>query len=303
MKIKTNLLLSAIFVFTLAVCAFAQQAAVQIPRDSQRAETVQTIGDARVSIVYHRPNSKGRPIFGEGEKFLVPYGKIWRTGANENTIFEVSENVRINGLELPAGKYGLHTIPGKDEWIVIFSRDNDKWGSFSYNEKQDALRVKVKPQIVQTPRETMMFAFDTVAPSATSVVIEWDKLRVPFAVDAGDVTTRVLTKLRKQITSVDQTNQQAVFGARMTTANFILDNKIKDAYAEAAKLIDESLKTRETFSTLRAKARISAEMGNYKDAITFGEKAVSVGKAANPSINAEMMANFEKTLAEWKTKR
>lgn len=298
MKNFSKLLFVTIFVFGLTVAAVAQQQQVEIPRASQRAEVWQTVGDAKVGIIYHRPSVKGREIWGK----LVPYGQVWRVGANENTIFEVTQNAKINGQDLPAGRYGLHAIPNKDEWILIFNKVNNEWGSFRYDEKQDALRVKIKPQWSNDSRETMLISFDSVTPTTTEVVVSWEKLRLPFTVDVGDVNSRVLGKLRTQIASADSTNTNVLAGARITAANFVIDNKIKDSYAEAAKWIDEALKMRETFQTLRAKARISAEMGNFKEAVMYGEKAVTIGKAANPPINAELLANFEKEVAAWKAK-
>lgn len=315
MKIWNKIILSAFFALALAGASMAQQAGVQPPRASQRAEVAQTVGDARIAVVYHRPNANGRTLYGcqtndvipVGEtKYpcLVPYGQVWRVGANENTTFEVSENVKVNGQDLPAGKYGLHAIPGKDEWTIIFSKKNADWGSFSYKQENDQLRVKAKPQTVSDMRETMMIEFDSVKPTATNVVIEWGNVRVPFTVDAGDVQARVLGKMRNQIAgATDASNVQAYIGARANAANFVYENKIKSAYADASSWLDESLKAREAFGVLRLKARLSAEMGNTKDAVTFGEKALAVGKAATPPVNAEALANFEKEVAGWKSKQ
>jgi hypothetical protein len=297
MKIRNKIFLAVLCALTLTCSAFAQQ--VQIPRESPRAEVAQTVGDTRIAIVYHRPSIKGREVWGK----LVPYGAVWRTGANENTTFEVSENVKINGQDLPTGKYGLHTIPNKDEWTIIFSKKNDEWGSFTYKPENDALRVKTKPDTRPNSLETMLIGFDTITPTNARVVLEWEKLRVPFTVEVVGVQDRVLGKLRQQIAgTTDVTKAQPYIGARMTAANFVVDNKIKSAYADAATWIDEALKVRETFNTLRGKARISAEMGNFKDAVMYGEKAITVGKAAQPAVNADLMAGFEKEVASWKTK-
>ena len=296
MKNLTNLFLAALFLFGLTAGAVGQ---VQTPRESQRGEVAQVIGDARIAIVYHRPSVKGREIWGK----LVPYGEVWRTGANENTTFETSETIKIHGQDLPRGKYGLHTIPGRDEWTIIFSKKNDEWGSFTYKPENDQLRVKAKPETVATLRETMIIDFDSVTPTTATVAVQWEKLRVPMTIDAGDVNARVLVKLRDDVAKSAAGDAQIQVGAKMTAANFVLDNKLKDAYPAAAKWIDDSLKTREAFGTLRAKARISAETGNYKDAVLYGDKAVAVGKAAKPAVNADLMSGFEKDLASWKAKQ
>src|SRR5437899_746922 len=111
-------------------------AQLRTPRPSPKASVMQTVGLTDVTIVYSRPGVKGREIWGA----LVPYDKVWRTGANEATTFAVSDDVMINGQPLPKGTYSLHTIPGKDEWTIIFNKDAGQWGSFSYDEAKDALR-------------------------------------------------------------------------------------------------------------------------------------------------------------------
>src|SRR5678815_2963318 len=129
-----NYLFAAVFVLCFSLVGFAQ---LSVPRESQRQEIAQTVGDGKVSIVYHRPNTKGRQIWGcETKDFIpiannlypcvVPNNQVWRAGANENTTVEFSRDVNINGQPLPAGKYGFHIIPNKSDWVLIFSRDNDK---------------------------------------------------------------------------------------------------------------------------------------------------------------------------------
>lgn len=292
MKNYLQLFLSAICALAATSSAFAQQ--VQPPRESQRAEVAQTVGDARIGVVYHRPNAKGREVFGK----LVPYNEVWRTGANENTTFETTENIKINGQDLPAGKYGLHTIPGQNEWTIIFNKVNNEWGSFNYKQTEDQLRVKVKPQTAAQLQETMLISFDPVTATTASVVIAWDKLRVPFTVDAGNVTARVSGKLKTALAAAAPDNQQL----RNTAVNFIIDNKITESYPDAVRYSDESLKVKETFGNLRARARLAAAMGNFKDAAAYGDKAVALGKTAQPAINADVFATFQKDLAGWKAK-
>jgi hypothetical protein len=106
--------------------------------------------------------------------------------------------VKINGQVLPKGKYGLHTIPNRDEWTIIFNKVNNEWGSYNYNAKEDALRVMAKPVTAEF-KETMTIDFDNVTDTTAQIVIAWEKLRVPFTLDAGDVNMRVLTGFRRQI--------------------------------------------------------------------------------------------------------
>lgn len=298
---KTLLIL--FFILSLSLSVFAQ---LTLPRDSQRQEIVQTVGDTKISVVYHRPNTKGRALWGCQAKdvvpkanyqdpCLVPYGQVWRTGANENTTFEVSRDVTIEGQPLPAGKYGLHTIPNRDEWIIIFSKDNDDWGSFSYDEKKDALRVKVKPQTAEF-QETMSLGFGDVGQNTAKLVLRWEKIAVPFTVNVGDVSGRTLAVIREAIAN----RKPDDFRPINQGAGYVLSFKVKGSYEEAVGWLDTSIKARETFGNLSTKARILAEMGKIKEAIEAGEKAVAVGKAATPPANT---ADFEKTLAEWKARK
>src|SRR5262249_44033523 len=119
----------------------SQATELNLPRISQHGETSQTIGISTVTIKYSRPLANGREVWGK----IVPYGKVWRSGANENTTITFSDDATIEGKALPAGTYGLHMIPDKDQWTIIFSKNSTSWGSFSYDQKEDALRVTVKP--------------------------------------------------------------------------------------------------------------------------------------------------------------
>ena len=276
---RISLFISIVAVFTLN--AFSQ---LTLPRESQRQEIAQTVGDTKISIVYHRPNVKGRKIFGG----LEPYGKVWRTGANEATVFEVSNDIAIGGQKLPKGKYSLHTIPTESEWTIIFNKTWDQWGSFDYDVKQDALRITAKP-VEAHFHETMTIDIAHVTANTAQISIHWDKIAVPFTIDVGDVSGRLVTDARRKMVSEP-----------VQMANYVLNQKLTANYAEALGWLDGSIKIRETFSNLQTKARLLAEMGRTAEAITTGEKAVEVGKAATPAANS---ANFEKILAEWKAKK
>lgn len=294
MKIKV--LCSALFILASSLCIFGQ---LTLPRESQRQEISQTVGDTKVSIVYHRPNVKGRALWGcqttdvipkSGVTYpcLVPNGQVWRTGANEATVFEISNDIMVGGQKLPRGKYSLHTIPNGSEWTIIFNKTWNQWGSYSYDAKEDALRVNVKP-VASDFHETMAIEIEDVTANTAQVVIRWEKVTVPFTIDVGDVSGRLLTDARRRM------NTEPV-----QMANYVLSQKLTASYEEALGWLDASIKTRETFGNLQTKARLLAEMGRTQEAIAAGEKAVQVGKAANPAANT---AAFEKVLAEWKTKK
>lgn len=291
---KLKIFLFAIFLSIASVNIFAQAV---FPRASQKSTLSQTIGDTEVSIIYHRPNVKGRPIFGcqtndvipKGNvtyPCLVPSGQVWRTGANEATIFEINNDVMINGQKLPKGKYSLHTIPGAGEWTIIFNKNWGQWGSFTYDQKDDALRVTAKP-LTGEMKETMEIAVEDVSENKANIVVSWEKVRVPFALDIGDVSQRTIAKASRQIIS-DQ----------ISTANYIFSSKLTAQYQDAINMLDRANSGMETFAALNLKARILAEMGKKDEAIKIGERAVEVGKKATPAANT---TNFEQTLAQWKS--
>ncbi len=284
---KNKLILVGIITLFCAANVLAQ---LSLPRDSQRAEVAQVVGDTRVSLVYHRPNTKAREVWGK----LVPYGEVWRTGANENTTFEVSRDVKINGQTLPAGKYGLHTIPNKNEWTIIFNKVNDAWGSFSYKQENDQLRVTAKPQAVAESQETMSLGLENIKAKTAEVVIRWEKLRVPFTIDVGDMNARVLGDIRGQMKSLKADD----FRTPSQAASWIYSQKMTANYAEAIGWLDTSLKAKETPNALGLKAYLLADSGKKAEAIVAAERAIQLAKAMTPPGNT---TDIEKRLAEWKT--
>lgn len=173
------LLLVAVLTTLLTLPALAQRGSDK-PRVSPNASVSQTIGVTEVTISYGRPGVKGRTVWGE----LVPYGKVWRTGANEATTISFSKDVIIEGELLPAGTYGLFTVPKDGEWIIVFNKNAQQWGAFDYEASQDALRVKVKPQAADK-QEWMSFSFEDLSPNGATVVLRWDKLAVPFKIQTA----------------------------------------------------------------------------------------------------------------------
>ena len=144
---------------------------------SPRKELSGAMGQTELTINYGSPSVKGRAIWGD----LVPYDKVWRTGANEATRISVSQDVEIGGQTLPAGEYGFFTIPGESDWTLIFNSVAEQWGSYEYDESKDVMRVKVVPTMSEEVAEAMTFSVE----DAQTVVLAWEKVRVPFAIGAG----------------------------------------------------------------------------------------------------------------------
>ncbi len=283
----------------LACSAIVANAQLTIPRESTKQEFSQTVGDAKISITYNRPNSKGRVLWGctstdaipkGGVTYdcLVPNGQVWRTGANEATVFETTGDLLINGQKLPKGKYALFTIPGTEEWTIIFNKTWNQWGSFNYNVADDQLRVIAKP-IAGEMFETMAITIDDVTATTANVEIRWEKVVVPFKIDVGDMNGRIVGDMRRRMATEP-----------VQMANYAMQQKLTTTYPDILGWLDAAIKTRETFANLSAKARLLNEMGRTAEAISTGERAVAVGKSATPAANT---AGFEKTLSEWKSKK
>lgn len=309
--------LSAFAAFALALAAApAAVAQVRTPRPSQKASVMQTIGVTDVTITYSRPGVKGRTIWGDPpagttagtatlddarvrpkEAPVVAYGRVWRTGANEATLFTVTDDVLINGQPLKAGSYSLHTIPGRDEWTVIFNSDPGQWGSFAYDEKKDVLRVKVKPQAAADVQEWLAFQIDPVAENSARVNMRWEKLTVPFTVEVKDVKALTLEKMRAAVASAKADDWRTPLQA----ANYAFNNNV--AADEAMQWLDKSIKTKETFQNMYTKARVLAAQGKNADAVATAEKAIQMAKAPNSGIDANSIADLEKRMGEWKSKQ
>jgi len=283
MKTKIYLFLAVIL---LGVSSVSAQ--LSLPRESQRQTISQIIGDTNVSVVYHRPSVKSREIWGK----LVPYGEVWRTGANEATIFEISRDVKVNGQTLAAGKYSLHTIPNREEWTIIFNRTTEQWGSFNYDAKQDILRFNVKPAKAEF-QETMVLGFDNVRMNTADFVIAWENVKVPFTIDVGDVAGRTLTDIRARMTNLKPEDA----GTAQTAANWVLSMKLAASYNDALGWVNAGLKARETYPLMVTKARLLAELNRKPEAIATAEKAVQLGKSSTPAVNT---ANLEKMISDWK---
>jgi Protein of unknown function (DUF2911) len=289
--------------------ASAQNPAVRLPRPSQKASVMQTIGVTDITITYSRPGVKGRKIWGDApptadganstatlddarerakDAPIVPYGHVWRTGANEATVFAVTDDVLIQGQKLPAGTYSLHTIPGRDEWTVIFNSDAGQWGSFNYDEKKDALRVKVKPQTVAENQEWLLYSIPVVTPNSAQVVIRWEKVAVPFTVEVPNVEALMRAKVGAAI-AANPTDWKIPLAVAQQYAG-------DDKWDEALKWAEQSIKVKETFQNLATKAQLLFAAGRKDEALTVGEQAIQRGKADKADTT-----RFEKRFAGWKT--
>ena len=260
------------FAVCLAILGLARTVSAQndlnLPDVSQAAEVKQRIALTDITINYHRPLVSGRKIWGG----LVPYGKVWRAGANENTTIEFSDPVSIEGKALAKGTYGLHMIPNPDSWTVIFSKTNTGWGSYSYKQDEDALRVDVKPRPLAEMKDALEFEFEDLKPNSTAVTLMWEKLGVPFTVSIKDAD-QTLQNIRAQLKGRGQFTWQALDEA----AQFCLTRKIN--LDEALHWADASIQNEERFDNLSTKADILKALNRPDEAKTTWNHAVEVANA------------------------
>ncbi len=273
--------------FYLALAGIAGTASAQndlnLPDVSQAAEVKQRIALTDITVKYHRPLVNGRKIWGG----LVPYGKVWRAGANENTTIEFSDPVSVEGKPLPKGIYGLHMIPSPDSWTVIFSKTNTAWGSYSYDQKEDALRVDVKPRPLNGQKEALEFEFDDLKPDSTAITLKWDKLGVPFTVSVNDAD-QTLQNIRAQLRGRGQYSWQALDAA----AQFCLTRNIN--MDEALRWADASIQNEERFDNLSTKADILKALNKPDEAKTVWNHALEIATAPQLYTYGRQLQNQKK---------
>src|SRR5713226_5108474 len=257
------------FLFCLLMAAMsdvspAQSLVLDLPLPSQRAEVSQRIGVTDITINYHRPLVKDRKIW-DG---VVPYGKVWRAGANENTTITFSDPVLIEGKPLDKGTYGLHMIPNADEWTIIFSKNSTSWGSFTYDQAEDALRVTVKAKAADM-HNALTYDFDQLQPDSAVVKLEWEKIAVPFKVSV-DVHDVVLASLKKQLRSLSQYTWMSWDDA----ANYLLTEKI--GLDKALSYADKSIENEDRYDNEITKSRILTALNRKDEAATAQKKALAL---------------------------
>lgn len=249
-----------------------QATELKLPTLSQRAVGTQRIGITDITLVYCRPLVGGRNLWGAA----IPYGQVWRTGANENTTISFTDDISIEGHALPAGTYGLHAIPNADQWIIIFSKNSTSWGSFSYDEKEDALRVTVKPHPAEF-QEALAFTFDDLKPDSANVTLRWEKVAVPFHVSAN-VNEIVYRSIQNQLRSVGG----FTWAGYDEAANWLLDaNSNLD---QAIKWEDISIQNEERFENLLTKSQILDAQGKKQEAA--GLKSKALDKASGVQLHS-----------------
>ncbi|RPA69049.1 DUF2911 domain-containing protein [Cyclobacteriaceae bacterium YHN15] len=269
MKSKAKLLI--LFVVFISFGGInAQQ--IQMPQASPAAQISQKVGLTDVTVEYSRPSMRGRKIFGE----LVPFGEVWRTGANAATILTFSTDVKIEGNAVPAGSYALYSIPGKTEWTMILTSNTKLWGAVGYSDADDVLRFRVKPGKTGQKYETMEINFVDITDTGSTIALKWETTRVKFRIET-EVDDIVMAQIKELV--IDQQPQNP--GLYYQAANYYYTNNkdMDQAYEWITKSVNDDPK----YWTMHLKAKIELSLGKKKEAIESATKSIEMAKEArNP---------------------
>jgi hypothetical protein len=251
-----------------APALLAQAPPLVFPKQSPRASVSQTVGLTTIGLTYDRPAVNGRQVWGT----LVPFDSVWRAGANENTVLELSSPARIGGRTLGAGRYGLHMIPTKGDWTIILSRQANAWGSFSYDPKEDALRFTATPAPGDM-HERLTYTFDDPTDSVVVLTLRWEKLAVPFTIGV-DTKSVVTDSLREQLRGLGRFFWQPWSqAAAWCAANGV---NLEEATAWA----DKSIAMNENFTNLRVKAALLGQRGDEAGAEAAARRSLTIATEA-----------------------
>jgi predicted negative regulator of RcsB-dependent stress response len=261
--------LVSLVVLALAGSAAAQGPPLALPEASPAATISQRVGLTDITITYHRPAVNKRPVWGT----LVPYGHVWRAGANENTVIAFSSEVSIGGQKIPAGSYGLHLIPTDKDWTLILNRESHAWGSFFYDEKDDVARLPVTPKPADF-QERLGYTFDDPSDAGVTAVLRWEKIAVPIAI-AVDTPAVVAASLRTQLRGLQGFSWQAFAQAATWCARHDVNLEEAQVWAERAKTLNEN------FTTLRARALVAEKRGDAAMATTLRDKSLTMATEAD----------------------
>ncbi len=280
---KLQLLLSG-----AALClTFGISAQIKAPQPSPSATIEQTVGLTSVEVEYSRPGMKGRKIFGD----LEQYGKMWRTGANASTKITVSDDVKIGGKDVPAGKYALYTIPGETEWTIVLHKNLEHWGVGGYDEAEDLCRFTVKPTKLKDAVETFTIDFSNFTTSTAWINLSWENTKVSF-----EIVTPADEMVEKQIK--EQLVDGPAAGTYYAAARHYLDKN--ENLDQALTYINKAVEKRpEAFWYIHVQAKILAAKGMKKEAIAAATKSMELAKA-NEGGDFGYVKNNEALIAKLK---
>src|SRR5688572_5409743 len=261
------------------------QAQITLPPVSPRATITQKVGLTSVSVNYSRPSVSGRKIFGD----LVPYGQVWRTGANQSTKITFAESVTLEGNRVPAGKYALYTIPGANQWTIIIHRDTTLWGSDKYDPKNDLMRFTVPSQKTNENVEAFTIDFTNYTQNSADIEFLWAKTAVKFRIET-EVDAKVMAELEERMKQKD-----VDYSVYYLAAGYLYNND-KDL-TQALQWINKSISMDPKYWTVHLKAKILAKQKNYDQAIAAANESVFYAKKAR---NEDYVKLNQRYIAQWK---
>lgn len=261
-----------------AAPAFAQ--GIKMPAPSPTQTIKQDFALSAVEVTYSRPAAKGRVVMGD----LVPYGKLWRTGANAATKIRFGEDVKLNGTPVPAGEYVLYTVPNQNGWEIVINKGLKNWGIDGYKKEEDVARFQAETQELPFPIQSFMILFENVRPDAMTMMLSWDKVIVPI-----EITAEIDDKVMAQIDAAMKTDKKPYFQAAAYYLETDRDLKTALGWADEAAKADPK-----AFWVFHLKAKIQAKAGDKAGAKTTAEQSIALAKAAN---NADYVALNEKLIA------
>jgi len=270
-------------VLLLSVEAFSQ---ITMPAPSPTVELKQKIGLTDVSLAYSRPSMRGRAVVGE----LVPFGEVWRTGANASTKITFADEVTFGGQKVAAGTYALYSIPGQNEWTIILSENTELWGSMGYTPDQDLIRVQVRPQTTSPAVETFTLDFATMDMDLAHLRMMWENTLVEVPIQA-EVHSKVLAQIESNV----KNNPNATAGVLYQAANYYFERKID--LDNALAWVSKALESQQQYWVMHLKAKIEAELGKKAEAIATAEASMKLAEEAN---NPDYVRLNQKLIAELK---
>lgn len=259
------------------------QAALEIPSPSPRARVEQQVGITTFSVDYASPAVKGRRIFGG----IVPFDRVWRTGANEATVFTASREFTFGDQQVPAGSYAIFTIPGKSSWTVILNRNTKAWGVRGYDAANDVARVTVRPENLSSSRERLTFLFSDATEATAHLDIEWEKVRVrvPFGVDTPSHT----------LASIEGALKDA-WRPHFASARWLLQSN--GNLEQALGFADKSIAIEANWWNHWLKAQILDGLSRREEALTTARTARTLGKG-EPIYEGFYKEAVEHAIGEW----
>ncbi|KAF2513934.1 DUF2911 domain-containing protein [Flavobacterium foetidum] len=269
----------------LILAPLASEAQVKTPQASPKGYIKQTVGLTDVEVTYSRPGARGRAVFGN----LVPFGKLWRTGANENTIVNFSDDVVIDGKTLKKGKYALYTVPRIESWDVIFYLSTDNWGlPESWNENYVVLKTTVKEDALPTPVETFTIGINGLDPNYGYLEMAWENSHVALKFEVPTAKTATA--------SIEKTLAGPSWNDYFAASQYLFSSNgnIETAKTYVDKALDMS--TEKPYYVLRLKSQIQAKQGDKKGAVETAKASLAAAEAAN---NADYVKLNKDSIAEW----